>query len=73
MADVRDMGDVAWSIVTGDGSQLENLDMTEDEWAVMGRSMFGSEYREHCEVTMRFDDWIALLALARTEDKRRIS
>lgn len=63
----RAVNALIYDIVTGNGSQLENLDIPEHEWAAMGRSMFGPDYEEHCDVTMRFDDWLELLALAKRE------
>ena len=51
-------------IVTGDGAQLENLEMSDDEWRAVALDSFGPDYVEHFEVTMRFDDWLLLVHLA---------
>lgn len=56
---------LARDIVTGHGAQLENLDMTDDEWRGSAVDMFGPEYEEHFEITMRFDDWLALLRFSK--------
>jgi hypothetical protein len=52
-------------VFTGAGAQLENLGMSEDEWRKSAAEMFGTDYLEHFEVTMRFDDWLAMGRIAR--------
>lgn len=47
-------------IATGDGHQLENLDMTDEEW----RATFGSD--TETEVTMNCDDWLELVRYVRS-------
>lgn len=48
-------------IVTGDGQQLENLDMTWDEWAdSAGVNDDGDEF----EITIAREDWFALIRAA---------
>ena len=48
-------------VVTGDGQQLENLSMSDDEWQ---QAFEGQEY---VEITMRKEDWLALVRLARKD------
>lgn len=48
-------------VVTGDGAQLENLDMTEDEW---NEGAGITEDGKDIEITMRREDWFDLIRAA---------
>ena len=50
-------------IVTGDGAQLENLDLSDAEWDALCEDVGNDP--EHFEVTMRLEDWKALARVAR--------
>lgn len=52
-------------VVTGDGAQLENLDLTDEEWRCIGFDTYGPDFEEHFEITVRFDDWLAMVRLVR--------
>lgn len=52
-------------VVTGDGAQLENLYLSDAEWSAAAMDVFGPDYVEHFEVTMRFATWMKLVAIAR--------
>lgn len=51
-------------VVTGDGAQTENLEMSEDEWRQMLDNIKhnGDGDEENFPVTMRFDDWMGMIA-----------
>lgn len=65
MAADAETASLIYRIVTGDGAQLENLAMTDDEWKGAAFDMFGPDCEEHFEVTMRLEDWLALVRIAR--------
>lgn len=52
-------------VVTGNGEQLENLSMSDDEWRIAAEQMFGAYYVDHFTVTMRFEDWLTMVRLSR--------
>lgn len=57
---VERLRDAIRRVVTGDGAQLENLDMADDEWDYLA-----SGDRENFEVTMHIDAWKELARIAR--------
>lgn len=50
-------------VVTGDGAQLENLDITDGEWECLCEDM--GEDREHFSITVRLDDWLGMVRAVR--------
>lgn len=49
--------DLIWRVVTGDGAQLENLSMTDEDWQ--------QEAGEDVDITIPIVDWLALVRVAR--------
>ncbi len=62
--DETPLRELIWRVVTGDGAQLENLAMTDDEWEGSMADAFGMD-NEHMEVTLSRQDWLDLVRAAR--------
>lgn len=54
---------LVWRVATGDGQQLENLAMSDDEWR--GELARRPLDEDHVEVSVRVEDWLSLVRLAR--------
>ena len=54
-------------IVTGDGEQRENIEITDEEWKEHLDST--AHGQDQIEITMHRDDWMALIRIAREEGK----
>ena len=57
---VVDYHSLLTAIVTGNGAQIENLDMTADEWRKSLAEMFGEN---DAEITVTQADWLEALRL----------
>lgn len=58
-----DVRELIYRVVTGDGAQLENLDMTEDEWREECQKL--NMDPDHFEITMKLEDWLEMVRVAR--------
>lgn len=55
----QELRDLITRIVTGDGSQLENLSFSDADWKANAGD------RENFHITLRFDDWMEMVRVAR--------
>lgn len=57
--------ELVWRVVTGDGAQLENLDLTDAEWESLCEDH--GDDRENFTISLHLDDWLQMVRIARAE------
>jgi hypothetical protein len=59
-----DLAALIHRVVTGDGAQLENLDFEDGYWKEVVEDI------ENMEITIRLEDWLEMVKVAREFDRR---